>query len=223
MPRKKDKKTTNVYTVPPEQWCRRQKADGSMCQAAKKTGMDSCVAHFDAPVFDGSLTQDEFGAPRKMQTYDEVVNVIEWTAHKVNTEVLDPHAGKAVASLAMAAIKAIEMRDKGKEKGGALNGRDALEAIAKGLTGALAREVLLSRNFDLLKDPGALLQIEAQSTNRVQELVLEMEQLEGKDESDSNEMDRQTIFWNKQPRPEPIPASYRSPEEGAGAIGDLFE
>lgn len=201
------------YSVPPEKWCRGVKKDGTMCMAPKVNGQERCQQHGGQAEFAGSLKQKPSGEYRQVKSYADVVDVLEYSINAIQTGELDSHQGRAVSSLAMAAIKAIEMRDK-TNKPQDLNGREALDLLARGIGVGMAREVLLSRNFAMLKNPSDIFEIETPQM-KAEKLILEMESKDNASET----LDGKEIFGSE---PEPLRAIERSDTGGDEVSGEIF-
>lgn len=208
--------SSGSYNVKPSKQCGREKSDGSPCRAPKIKGRDACKDHANSDVFRGNLVLDKSGETRKLQTFGDVVDLLEAASNMVLTEKIDAHQGKAVASLSMAAIKAIEMRDRKGGSGNDLNSREALEMIMRGVGAGMAREVLASRNFKLLQTPEQIYELTPQQ--KAHQLVVE---LGGEEEDASKEMDLKEIRGSDKRSSDA--GKNSSAGEGVSAPGDIFE
>lgn len=147
------------YTVPRSKWCKKPLWDGRECQAPKVAGKDGCVHHNtkDGGKYSQELADeaaDKFQLPEmELNTIQDVIAFLSKLIMTFKNGGCDKVMATTLGSLCKELISAIKERDSNSPEAVAKK-RDEIMAVvmaARSLGIDAAREVLLSRNFELLE------------------------------------------------------------------------
>lgn len=155
----KDSINPEGYTVPRSKWCKAPLLNGQECKAAKVSGKDGCVHHNSKD--GGKYTQeianaaaDKFVLPEmELNTVQDVITFLGKLIMCFKSGGVDKEAAKTLGGLCRELLSAMKERDSNSPEGVAKKREEIMAVVmaAKQLGIEAAREVLLSRNFDLLE------------------------------------------------------------------------